>query len=421
VTGSLLLLPGVRAFASSRFRLAVAVLLLVVAAAIHVAVIRLALLHLNDFHDMVAATQLILSGGSPYQPLDLPPPDRSGFGPQHSNYPPTAYVLLAPIAALPGPVRDIGWVLLIELSLAGVVALVYRGIGRPTVIEGIAVAALLLLFYPVLDNLAYGQVNLLVLLLVAVAVLAHQRGRPTIGGLALAVGVALKLTPLPLLLYFAWRRDWRLVAACVAALGLLAGATLALGWGPRWVEYTAFVGPLGRGTASVDNQTLNGMLLRAWRPDLSGFPIGPLPPAFVAAWYAAEAGLLGVLLLALRGARVASGLRTWLEVAIILVAVPLLQPVAWHHHHALAVLAIVVAVRLGRLHLLPGLALAGLIAAYILATPVAATVEGYAIAAGGVALAQQPFLAYSVSAMVLAAVLTIVSLGRVRPTPTEPV
>lgn len=54
-----------------------------------------------------------------------------------------------------------------------------------------------------------GQVNGLVFLSLAVAFLGVSRGCDLPAGAGIAVAAALKLTPVALLVYLAWRRRWR--------------------------------------------------------------------------------------------------------------------------------------------------------------------------------------------------------------------
>ena len=351
---------------------------------------------------------------APYQGLPVAAPDASIFGPLHSNYPPTAYLLTGVLTLVGAPARDYLWIGFNELLLLATLVALYAGIGRPKAIEVVLVLTLALFTLPFSHNTYWGQINLFVLLMIVLAVLANQRGRPWLGGVALAAGIAIKVTPLALLPYFAWRRNWRLLAATALILVLLVGVTLALGWGPRWPEYFDFIGSSGRGTGFIDNQSLNGLLLRLWRPELSGYPIGPLPPAFLVVWYAADLVVLGFVVLALRGPRLSQPLKTWTEVAMILLVLPVLQPIAWFHHYVFALVAFVIAVRLARLRALPPLSIGGLALAYLLAAPVAALIEAPALATGGLRLAQFPVLRFGSSVTVVAALIAIGSLSRAR-------
>ncbi|MFY9613922.1 MAG: glycosyltransferase family 87 protein [Candidatus Dormiibacterota bacterium] len=407
--------PGLRALANPRFQLIVALILLGTAAVIHLQVVLFASGASFDLHDIVGSARSMLAGQSPYQPMGVAPAGLSTFGPSHSNYPPTAYVLLTALAVASGPALDVAWLVLGELLVAGTVAMVYIGIGRPSLLEGVVVATLTLFFYPLLNDLFWGQFNQVTLFLVVAAVLAHQRARPILGGVALGLAVGLKLTPAALLLYFAWKRNWKLVAATLVTVAVMVGVTFLVGWGPRWAEYLSLVGPSSRGTAMYGNQTINGVLLRFWQPELNGFPIGALDPGVIVAWYAADALVLGLLLLSLRGAPAAGPLRTWTEVSLVLLALPLVQPVAWFHHHLFAVVAMVVGLRLVRARALPAAAVAALLLAYLMTTPAAVVLAVNAIPKA------TPYSITGVlaSVLVVGPLIAIAALGRTRP-PSAP-
>ena len=82
------------------------------------------------------------------------------------------------------------------------------------------------LWYPAYHTLQVGQVNAFVFAALVLALwgLLHRRDATT--GAGLALGAALKITPLALLAYLLWQRRWR--AAAATLLGLLAIVILLL-------------------------------------------------------------------------------------------------------------------------------------------------------------------------------------------------
>jgi alpha-1,2-mannosyltransferase len=74
---------------------------------------------------------------------------------------------------------------------------------------------------PVAQTLMRGQVNHLVLALLCLCLACLLRGRRLQAGLLLAGAVCIKVIPIFLLVYPAWKRDGRMLAGC--GLGLLAG------------------------------------------------------------------------------------------------------------------------------------------------------------------------------------------------------
>jgi cell division protein FtsW (lipid II flippase) len=100
----------------------------------------------------------------------------------------------------------------------------------------------------------------------------------------------------------------------------------------------------------VLNQSLNGVILRAWRPDLNGLPISSPGLPFRGVWLVAQLAVVGVLAwhVTRRGRRDAE--REWLEYSCLLLLLPLVSPIAWDHHFAQATLALPVAVFLVSRH-----------------------------------------------------------------------
>ena len=90
---------------------------------------------------------------------------------------------------------------------------------------------------PALATLHAGQVNIFVLLSLALALFAYKRDRPVWAGLGLGASVLLKLTPIALVVYMFWRRQYKLaltalLVVVVAILNLsfaLRGATASVG------------------------------------------------------------------------------------------------------------------------------------------------------------------------------------------------
>lgn len=87
----------------------------------------------------------------------------------------------------------------------------------------------MLCYAPLWDSLYAGQINTLVLLALALALLWSSRGSQLAAGCALAVAIVLKTSPALLLLHFVVRRQWRAIGAAVVVV-LLLSAAAALVW-----------------------------------------------------------------------------------------------------------------------------------------------------------------------------------------------
>jgi len=241
------------------------------------------------------------------------------------TYPPIAAVLLAPLAlAAMTPAGT-----LLTLGSIGVAALVLRVFvrrlggaagGSARVVGWLLPAALLL--EPLRSTLAYGQVNLVLMALVALDCLvsAPRWPRGALTGLAAAV----KLTPAAFVLFFLLRKDYR--AAATAGVSFAAATAAGFALAPRdSVRYwTAAVFQTGRvgDPAHAANQCLQAVLARAGLP--------PHGPAGVAAWLALSAL---VALLTWRGMRRAlAAAQDCLALALNAFAALLISPMSWSHH-----------------------------------------------------------------------------------------
>jgi hypothetical protein len=91
-------------------------------------------------------------------------------------------------------------------------------------------APVVALSMPVTVGLQFGQAHLLVVAAAVAAMMQFARGRPLTGGLLLGFATATKIFPGLLLVHLAVRRQWRAVAATLAAIATLIGlSALVLG------------------------------------------------------------------------------------------------------------------------------------------------------------------------------------------------
>ena len=274
-----------------------------------------------------------LAGGDMYGPL---PPTISGLA-LPFIYPPFAAMVLLPLEALPWTAA---WVTLFLVSLASLAVTLYvvarrvwpsGGRGGALSVASVALP-LALLLEPVLETFKFGQVNLVLMALVAVDCLLERTRWPR--GLLVGLAAAIKLTPAAFLLFFLLRRDARaavvtvVTAAAATALGFLVDAGASARY---W-----FGGPASGISGSVfyTNQTVQAVLARAGVPVL----------AAKAVWLVAAIALLALIVPVVRRA----------EPALALVAVAgfalLVSPTSWSHHWVwIAPALLVVAVQAVRL------------------------------------------------------------------------
>lgn len=116
---------------------------------------------------------------------------------------------------------------------------------------------------------AEGQATMLLAWLIVAALYWQKSGRPWIGGACLAGAVLLKVFPVVLLGYFALRRQWQFLAACLIALllGAFVFPTTIFGWqrtAEYWREWVSVIAGPALGSAQVrQHNQVNAQLLSA--------------------------------------------------------------------------------------------------------------------------------------------------------------
>ncbi len=191
-------------------------------------------------------------------------------------YPPLLAYLMQPFT----PLSDIGanwsWIvfnllLAIALPFLGFLLLgrFHRGMDKRAMF---ATAAVCTAIFPwvLQDNLYWGQINIVVVVLLLLALWLHEDS-PYLGGFCFAAAVLIKMSPALLGFYFLYHRNWRfLFAAAISCLAIV-GVTLVLGGWDHWWKFLEVLpkiseGPrMMRGTLPADlvpNHSLKGFFYR---------------------------------------------------------------------------------------------------------------------------------------------------------------
>jgi hypothetical protein len=173
----------------------------------------------NDFYDYWGAARLLATAGNPYDIGSLasvlaPSGIQFQVGTGYS-YPLLFAVVLVPLAALPPATAALVFTGLGVVALALAMAIMLPTVGRLSLAEVLILGAFAGLFTPVTGTIYFGQANLLVLPLLALAFRGRLRAP------ALALATAIKLYPVAGLVVLATRvrRD---LGALMAGLALTA-------------------------------------------------------------------------------------------------------------------------------------------------------------------------------------------------------
>ncbi|MCX6465438.1 MAG: glycosyltransferase 87 family protein [Pseudonocardiales bacterium] len=289
--------------------------------------------------------QAWLSGGDMYGPL----PVTSGDIALPFIYPPFAALLLAPLALVPWPLAWAGLLGMSALALGLTLYVVARRLwpsgGRGGALSVASIGLPLALavtpnapidfanppeamtygLEPVIQTIEFGQVNLLLMALVAADCLVREPRWPR--GLLIGVAAAVKLTPAAFVLFFLLRRDTR--AAVTAAVSGVVATGIGFVVAPR--ESVAFWlgGPAGgvSGSPFFTNQTFQAVLVRA----------GVDGTARTVAWLLLCVALLVLVAPVIRRAPAPLALVATAGVAL------LVSPTSWSHHWVWVAPALLVA------------------------------------------------------------------------------
>jgi alpha-1,2-mannosyltransferase len=226
--------------------------------------------------------QAWLAGGDMYGTL----PETSDHITLPFIYPPFAAVVLLPLAVAPWV---LAWSVLLALSTAALGLTFYvvarrlwpsGGRGGALSVASIALPLALLVqpgkaidfsrpappipafaLEPVMQTIEFGQVNLLLMAMVAVDVLVVRPRWPR--GVLLGIAAAIKLTPAAFVLYFLLRRDYRSAAIAAVTTALVTGLAFLIAPGPSWRFWLD--NPAGgvSGSPFFTDQNFQAVLVRA--------------------------------------------------------------------------------------------------------------------------------------------------------------
>ena len=341
----------------------------------------------RDFVQDYAAVVKIGQGRNPYEPyndvtqeLFGGPPHR---GPLYSFHAPSSLPLLIwllPFANLWGyPGAFLAWGAASVLALWSICWLTFRVLQLPRPALAGLLAALALVILPAIrEAFEEGQLNVVVAAGMVGCWAARRSGRSGLAGVLLGGAFALKPIPGLFFLYYAWRRDWRLLAAAIASVMVLSVVGVGLSGldGARLWATVNYPSHADVWPGYPDNASVRGFFTRIFGPsDWRPRPRFPLPYASMLLWAASGALLtLAAIAIARTGNRRSAGdpprsaldVASWgltsaprlnrddprgdLEVAVLTVLTLLVTPIVWPHYYVVLVMPIaVLAMYLGRL------------------------------------------------------------------------
>ncbi|MFI0773861.1 glycosyltransferase 87 family protein [Streptomyces sp. NPDC021212] len=252
------------------------------------------------------------------------------------TYPPFAALCMLPMTLLSWPAA-VGVSVLLNVAasatvLAWLIGPVVRRQGWNMWFALTVAGCLFSLLEPVRDTFSFGQVNLLLLVLVLLDARLLATGHGRFAGYGTGLAAAIKLTPAIFIVYLAVTRRWR--AAAVATATAVGATLLAVCAAPTasrvyWTEAlwdTDRIGVL----SYVSNQSWEGVLARL---------VAPVEPSG-AVWAAGVLALLAVWAYRVRQAAAAGDEPA--GYALTGIAACLVSPITWVHHLVWLIPALIV-------------------------------------------------------------------------------
>jgi hypothetical protein len=254
-------------------------------------------IHSIDFPVYHRAARQLLSGH-----FELYPPEAYAGNPgpsQGFRYAPVIAVLFVPFGWPSLPLAALAFFLLKLLALWYIGSVIARHAGARPTPQLIGLAALVVAGYLV-EEFRFGNAHFLCMALMVFAYDRSESERVVAPAVALALAILMKVTPITLLAYFAFRRRLALCAATVAAVVILLAAPAAVvGVQANSRELRAFTTYALEKIDEIDNQSLRGALERyliAGRSDTSHLDasVANLDPAVVNGLWLIGLGMLAV-------------------------------------------------------------------------------------------------------------------------------
>ena len=287
-----------------------------------------------DFNSYYVAAYATQQGFDPYndEALRLLAQDLNIPKVTEYNYPPFNTLLFLPLSYLPYPAAVLVWRILNLGLVVFAVWLIYKTLALPLGATTALVIGLIVFSYdPLIYNLAIGQINLVILLLITGAAYAWVRQRQVLAGVLLALAASIKIAPAILFIYFLWKGGLKLVAAGIAAIAAFAAiAFVALGEQPTRKAVAIITAFAQADNAWIANQSWRGFLARLFVGDEFVHALYPAATLERVLYYAGVLGTVALTAFVLYRSRRSGSFH--LEFALVLITFHLISPVTWVHH-----------------------------------------------------------------------------------------
>jgi hypothetical protein len=249
---------------------------------------------------------------------------------------------------------------------------------------------LILSIRPFMGDLTHGNVNILICFLVIASVYLYAKKYDYFSGVVIALAIACKVTPALFVVYYAWKRSWKVLIGTGVGLGLFFFVVPALifafhqgsfseGWDQNWQALNSWVKTMilpylrdGTITSEHHNQSLPGLLARllSESPSFSRYINDVYTPMAYHNWLALDKLtikrivqlcqflFLGLIIYTCRTQPLSpdaprTGWRFTSEYALIALGMLLFSERTWKHHCTPLVLPYAVLIYIGVTHSFP--------------------------------------------------------------------
>lgn len=236
----------------------------------------------TDFGGYLKISKAVLIGDNPYivKPDEYQLADKFYGAPYDqihdmTPYPPLMAEVLIPYALVGGTIARYAWIVTLLAAFAGSLLLLMRGFGTRVPWHWCALAVGIgLSMHFIRFDIYHGQINIVLLFLLVFGLWLYKKENKVWAGIVLSLVFLVKPFYGILVLYFLWRREYKLaIISAISSVILLVAAFLPLL--PKngfkavvdWLQSSSYYGTLPR-TAMPDNQGLHGLLARLFSDNL---------------------------------------------------------------------------------------------------------------------------------------------------------
>ncbi|MCX7918307.1 MAG: DUF2029 domain-containing protein [bacterium] len=248
-------------------------------------------MHGNDFAHLYLGAYLAKQGKNFYCPQEIfDAAQRLGI--QRVNpfvYPPIVAIFFIPLSLLSYPIAQEAWFIFNHVFLIiGLGLLIATFDSEHRLIYVISALGLTFNFYPLYRTLTAGQLNLLILFLLCFAWFLFVKKSQLWSGMILGIATLIKLFPGLFILFFLWKREYKLAVAALATIIILVGLSLAIQGIQLYQDYGTILAQMNYGRSTWSefqqrfdvepaNQSIHALLLRLFVSNPVTTPVINLP------------------------------------------------------------------------------------------------------------------------------------------------